>query len=155
MLIMLRWSSKSRCRVQVTSNVRPHKMPSHRPASYLMKYILQGHAIVISLVLSSFSQAAQTERWVEYYRTGSGQPIEWDLHEMDLNSIRKVNEFVQYNVRVRYSEGKTSTSLHMQVDCLKRTRGQFPSPAMRDTFSGTLGRIEVDAACLASTKIGK
>jgi hypothetical protein len=55
----------------------------------------------------------------------------------------------------KHADGTSSKPLQMQVDCVHRTRGQFPDPVMRDTFNGTLGREEVKAVCLAAAKEGK
>ncbi len=112
-------------------------------------------AVAMALSLSAQAQPSSTERWVEYYRTGGGQPVEWDLNEVDLDSLTRVGEYLQYSVRIKYADGKTSKPLTMQTDCIKRTRGQFPDPVMRDTFNGTLGREEVKAVCLAAAKEGK
>ena len=118
---------------------------------------MNSRVVLIAAVFSfsAYVQAAVTGRWVEYYRTGGGEPVEWDLNEIDLDSITRVGEYLNYSVRIRYADGKTSTPLQMQTDCIKRTRGQFPGPVMRDTFNGTLGREEVKSACLAAAKEGK
>lgn len=112
-------------------------------------------AIAAAISVSASAPHAEAARWVEYYRTGGGQPVEWDLNEIDLDSITRVGEHLQYQVRIKYADGKTSKPLLMQVDCIKRTRGQFPDPVMRDTFNGTLGREEVKAVCLSAAKEGK
>lgn len=88
--------------------------------------------------------------WIEYYRTG----IEPELNELDLTSLTRVGEFIQYKVRIRYANDKTSEPLMMQADCVRRTRGQLPDPHMGVTYNGTLGREEVKAACLVAAQIG-
>ena len=112
-------------------------------------------AIAVALSFSVHAQPTGAGRWVEYYRTGGGQPVEWDLNEVDLDSLARAGEYLQYSVRIRYADGNASGPFHMQVDCIKRTRGQFPEPVMRDTYNGTLGREEVKAVCLAAAKEGK
>ena len=80
--------------------------------------------------------------------------MEWDLNELDIASLTRVGEFIRYQVRVRYADGRFSEPLRMQVDCVNRTRGQLPDPYMRDTYNGTLGREEVKAACLSAARLG-
>jgi hypothetical protein len=110
---------------------------------------------LLGLLLVSLAQPALADRWIEYYRTGGGEPVEWELNEVDLDSIKRVETFLRYSVRVRYPDGNTSSPLEMQVDCVSRTRGQLPDPFMRDTYNGTLGREEVKAVCLAGAREGK
>jgi len=123
------------------------------PSRSLTKFRVFAVAAVLSLAAQTLLAGAG--RWVEYYRTGSGEPVEWDLNEFDLESLTRVGGYLQYSVRIKYADGKTSTPLQMQVDCIKRTRGQFPEPVMRDTYNGTLGREEVKAVCLAAAKGGR
>jgi hypothetical protein len=89
------------------------------------------------------------ENWVEYYRTGSGPEsnIEWDLNQIDVNSVRRAGDAVRYRVRVLFSDGKIGEYGEMQADCAKRERGQFPDLRMRSVYEGTLGGAEVKAAC--------
>ena len=112
-------------------------------------------AVLLAVSLAGSTTAATPDRWVEYYRTGGGEPVRWDLNEINLDSIKRVGDYLQFEVRIRYADGKTSEPLQMQVDCVKRTRGQLPDPFMRDTYNGTLGREEVKAACLAAAMEGK
>lgn len=111
--------------------------------------------VILFVATVAWAQEAVAERWVEYYRTGKGHSVEWDLNEVDRDSIERIDQQLQYWVRVRYADGKTSAPPRMQVDCVKRTRGQFPNPVMRDTYNGTLGREEVKAVCLTAAKEGK
>jgi hypothetical protein len=98
------------------------------------------------------SNNTASERWVEFYRTGGGNPGSWDLEEIDLESIVTTGDVLNYQVRKKYSEGNTSMPLKMQVNCKNRTRGQFPDPSMRSTFKGTLGGEELQIACLAGAR---
>lgn len=102
----------------------------------------------VILVLSC--TIVRAERWVEYYRTGGGTPIEWDLNEIDLDSITRVEAFFQYKVRRRYSSGEFGEFLEMQANCVERMRGQLPEPRMRSTYNGTLGGEEVKLVCLTA-----
>ena len=104
--------------------------------------------------MSAHAQNASNPNWIEYYSTGGGQPIVWDAHELDTSSLKRVGEFIQYRVRLRFADGKVTEPDQMQVNCRLRTRGQLPDPRMRDTYNGTLGREEAKAACLFAARIG-
>jgi hypothetical protein len=94
------------------------------------------------------------ENWVEYYRTGSGFPpnVQWNLNQIDVNSVRRHGDYVRYRVRVQFFGGEVGEFQEMQADCAGRTRGQFPDPRMNSTYEGTLGGDEVKAACFVAAQ---
>ena len=109
----------------------------------------------LALALACFP--AYADRWVEYHRSGGGTApnIEWELNEVDLDSITRDGNLLRYRVRVRWLNGRLGETFGMQADCVERTRGQLPEPRMSATYNGTLGREEVKMVCLVAAKEGR
>jgi len=110
--------------------------------------------LILLLMGAAYQSPAIPENWLEYYRTGSGFPpnVQWDLNQIDANSIRRHENFLRYRVRVLFFSGEAGEFQEMQADCAARTRGQFPDPRMNSTYEGTLGGDEVKAACFIASQ---
>jgi hypothetical protein len=118
----------------------------------------------VALAIAAPCSSALAERWVEYYRTGTskshkaGAPVnwaevQWDLNEVDVDSIRREGKFLRYRVRVKSAEVGPTGIAEMQADCSANTRGQLPDPVMRSTYKSTLGGDELLFVCAAAEKL--
>jgi hypothetical protein len=118
----------------------------------------------VALALTLTWPSAFAERWVEYYRTGTskshtpGAPVnwadvQWDLNEVDVDSIRREGKFLRYRVRVKSATVGPTGIAEMQADCSGGTRGQLPDPVMRSTYKGTLGGEELRFVCAAAEHV--